>query len=297
MSKTPQLPGLSTTAEQPTPDSLAVGQTATEFSKTDLQRTWKERVIHDNNDFIVGIAPSSRTAISGTGKTTLAVKLAEHFDQTSRGFVARDKAALDAGTVANDLIPDLEARSAVVFDEAQGTLGDDGVDSRRGMASSVIDMARAAAQFRKRQHTLLIVTQSTSWIDSRMMELLDRLILIQEKNARKGYARAVVFDQYKRDLPGGDQSTRTPAIEEITWGACDPDNRNYAELDRMKESSGGEGGEEDEDGGKNKQKQLAKAAKAYYDDGLPWRKIDKGNEELDWPAYSSEWYRTRISDA
>jgi hypothetical protein len=288
MSKIPQLPGLSETGKSFTPDSLSVGGATTEFTKTDLHRTWKERVIHDNNDFIVGIAPSSRTAISGTGKTTLAVKLAEHFDRTSRGFVARDKSALDAGTVANDLIPDLEARSAVVFDEAQGTLGDDGVDSRRGMASSVIDMARAAAQFRKRQHTLLIVTQSTSWIDSRMMELLDRLILIQEKNAKKGYARAIVFDQYKRDLPGGNQSTRTPAIEEIKWGPCEPDNRNYAELDRKKEHATADSGQDDEDTGltKTQQKELAKTLR---EEGWTVRKI--ANHDL--IDYSRSW----VSDA
>lgn len=293
MSKTPQLPGLNPTGKHPTPESVSVERSTSEFGKTDLHRTWKERVIHDNNDFIVGIAPSSRTAISGTGKTTLAVKLAEHYDRTRRGFVARDKAALDAGTVANDLIPDLEARSAVVFDEAQGTLGDDGVDSRRGMASSVIDMARAAAQFRKRQHTLLVVTQSTSWIDSRMMELLDRLILIQEKNAQKGYARAIVFDQYRRDLPGGDRSTRTPAIEEIKWGPCEPDNRNYAELDRKKEQATDESDQDGEDASLSKEQQI-ELAKSLREEGWTVRKI----ADHDLIEYSRSWIsdKTREDD-
>jgi len=126
-------------------------------------------------------------------------------------------------------------------------------------------MARAAAQFRKRQHTLLLVTQSTGWIDSRMMELLDRLILIQEKNARKGFARAIVFDQYKRDLPGGNQATRTPAIEEIRWGACDPDNRNYAELDRMKEQATSEDGSENEELSSEQKAMLAEELYKYTD--------------------------------
>jgi len=127
------------------------------------------------------------------------------------------------------------------------------------------------------------------------MELLDRLILIQEKNARKGFARAIVFDQYKRDLPGGDQTTRTPVKEEIRWGPCERDSRNYAELDRLKEQA--TDGESGGDSGPDKQRQLARAAKAYYEEGLPWRKIDKRNDGLDWPEFSSEWYRTRISDA
>jgi hypothetical protein len=270
MSKEQNLPTVDRFA--PAPDEPDIDNSLTDFSATDLHRTWRDRVIHDNNDFIVGIAASSQTPISGTGKTTLAVKLAEHFDQTDRGFVARDKAALDAGTVANDLIPDLEPRSAVVFDEAQGTLGDDGVDSRRGMASSVINMARAAAQYRKRQHTLLLVTQSTDWIDSRMMELLDRLILIQEKNARKGFARAIVFDQYKRDLPGGNQTTRTPAIEEVRWGPCDRDSRNYAELDRMKEQATDSSQGEEEDNSLTKDQQ-AELAQSLRDEGWTLRQV------------------------
>lgn len=263
MSKERTLPGIKHPGRGP--DEPQLENDLTDFEETDLHKTWRERVHHDNNDFIVGIAASSQTPISGTGKTTLAVKLAEHFDQTARGFVARDKAALNAGSVANDLIPDLNARSAVVFDEAQGTLGDDGVDSRRGMASSVINMVRAAAQYRKRQHTLLLVTQSTGWIDSRMMELLDRLILIQEKNARKGFARAIVFDQYKRDLPGGNQATRTPAIEEIRWGPCAADNRNYAELDRMKEQATSENESENEELSSEQKAILAEELYKYSD--------------------------------
>lgn len=227
-----------------------------DLTDTELHQTWRERTQEDTNDFIICIAPSSRTPISGTGKTTLGVQLAEYFDQTERGFIARDKAALNADRVSHELIPNCERKSAILFDESQGTLGDDGVDSRRGMASSVIDMARAAAQFRKRQHTLILISQSTDWIDGRMMELIDRLILIQEKNAAEGWARAITFDHYKRDLPGGYQGERTPSIEDIYWAPCEPDNRNYAELDRMKEEADGSDDDDGEPGLSSEEKEM-----------------------------------------
>jgi hypothetical protein len=229
-----------------------------EFNDTDLKATWKRRVLKSDNDFIIGIAASSRTPISGTGKTTLAVRLARHFDASDGGFDAQKKAALSSEAVSEDLIPKLPARSSIIFDEAQGTLSSDGVDSRRAMANAVVDMARSAAQFRKRQHTLLVVSQSSDWIDSRMMDLLDRLIIIQERG------RAVVYDHYRDDLPNSGESREyTPAKEEISWKALPDDDPDYQALDRMKEEAGGQGGagdgEEDISLTKAQQKVLAQS--------------------------------------
>ncbi|MBS3761207.1 MAG: response regulator [Halodesulfurarchaeum sp.] len=127
----------------------------------------------------------------------------------------------------------------LIFDEAQGTLDSDGVDSRRAMANSVVQMSRAAAQYRKRQHSLIIVSQSTDWIDSRMMELIDRLVLIQEKNPQKGFARAVSFDHYRKDLPSmGGTEERTPAIEDIVWEPLADDDPDYRVIETLKEQVG-----------------------------------------------------------
>jgi len=189
------------------PDNITNASPHRDFSETNLHSTWERRVKKSDNDFIIGIAASSRTPISGTGKTTLAIRLARHFDDSADGFDASEKAALSSEAVSEDLIPELPQRSSIIFDEAQGTLSSDGVDSRRAMANAVVDMARSAAQFRKRQHTLLVVSQSSDWIDSRMMDLLDRLIIIQERG------RAVVYDHYRDDLPNSGQSReyrRTP---------------------------------------------------------------------------------------
>jgi hypothetical protein len=224
------------------PDNITNASPHRDFSETNLHSTWERRVKKSDNDFIIGIAASSRTPISGTGKTTLAIRLARHFDDSADGFDASEKAALSSEAVSEDLIPELPQRSSIIFDEAQGTLSSDGVDSRRAMANAVVDMARSAAQFRKRQHTLLVVSQSSDWIDSRMMDLLDRLIIIQERG------RAVVYDHYRDDLPNSGQSREyTPAVEEINWQALPDDDPDYQALDEMKEQAGGQGGGGDEE--------------------------------------------------
>lgn len=257
------------------------------MDKTELYSLWERRVVEDDNDFIVAVAPSSRTAISGTGKTTLAITLARVFDHSDKGFDAERQASLDAGEVANKLIPNTPAGSSIIFDEAQGTLDDDGVDSRRGMASSVIDMARSAAQFRKKQHTLIIVAQSTEWLDGRMMDLIDRLVLIQEKNVEEGWGRAFSFDHYRNDLPGGVSGQRTPLIEEIFWEPLPSDDEDYQYLDLLKDEAT-KSNDETEDDSVDDSRQLAKAMKARSE-GMSW--ADIGRQE--WAAYSGEWYRQR----
>jgi hypothetical protein len=259
-------------------------QTAPPFSESDLHQTWHDRVVESDNDFIVAITASSRTPISGTGKTTLAIQLARHFDRSETGFDAEEKASLSSEKVAQTLIPELPERSGIIFDEAQGTLASDGVDSRRGMADAVVKMARAAAQFRKRQHSLVFVSQSTNWIDSRMMELLDRLIIIQERG------RATVYDHYRHDLPSADSAKEfTPAVEDIYWDALPPSDEDYQTLDRLKEQANDGDSEEDT---VDKSEQIAKAASSYFKNDETWRAIEK----KDWAEFSREWYRTRVQD-
>jgi hypothetical protein len=211
--------------------------------RSELYQTWRERVVNDDNDYIVAIAASSRTPLSGTGKTTLGIQLAQLFDQSAQGFNATEKASLDSEHIADNLFTDLPHQSAIIFDEAQGTLGSDGVDSRKAMANAVVRMSRAAATFRYKQHTLIIIAQSTQWLDSRMMDLIDRLVLIQEKDAKSKYARAVTFDHYRDDLPSNTTADEyTPAIEDLYWEPepnkrSDAFKRAYQKLHTLKEET------------------------------------------------------------
>lgn len=243
------------------PDPVTWSDTeAAGFAESDLHQQWERRVGNSDNDFIIAVTASSTSPISGTGKTTLGIRLAHHFDATSDGFSGDEKAALNSEIVAEELIPDLEPKSAIIFDEAQGTLAGDGIDSRRGMKDSVVRMARSAAQYRKRQHTLIIVAQSTDWIDSRMMDLIDRLVLIQERG------RAKVYDHYRDDLPSA-RSTQeyTPMIEQIYWDPLPQDDPDYQALDRLKEQAN-DGEEEEQDTGLSKQQQI-ELAQSLRDEG------------------------------
>jgi hypothetical protein len=267
MSKSPPNPPGIEFDSDTVPRPATEGDSIDAFERSELYNKWQERVVHDDNDFIIAIAASSRTGLSGTGKTTLGVTLAEKLDRSPGGFDAAEQASLDSTEVANDLIPELPQQSAIIFDEAQGTLDSDGVDARRGMASAVIDMARAAAQFRKRQHTLIIIAQSTDWLDSRMMDLIDRLVLIQEKNPHEEYARAVTFDHYRDDLPSNTSAKQyTPAIENLYWEPVPMGSANYQAMDRMKEEAGIS---DDTEGGKDKElsdEQRKELARTLYEE-------------------------------
>jgi hypothetical protein len=146
------------------------------------------------------------------------------------------------------------------------------------MANAVVRMARAAAQFRKRQHTLIIVAQSTDWIDSRMMDLLDRLILIQQR----GYAR--VYDHYRDDLPSSSSSNEyTPVIERLHWRQLPDDDEDYQALDELKEQAN-DGDEEEQDTGLTKQQQI-ELAQSLRDEGWTLREI----AEHDMIEYGYTW--------
>jgi hypothetical protein len=266
-----------------------------DFEKLNLSQTWHDR-LSSGNDMIVAIAASSKTEMSGTGKTTLGLQLCRKFDASPSPFDATEQATLSSEDVADTLYPNLEPRSAILFDEAQGTAQSDGIDNRRAMADAVVKMSRAAATYRYKQHPLIIIAQSTRWIDSRMMDIIDRLILIQETDQDKGYGRAIVFDHYFDDL-SSDKQEYTPAIEDIYWRPLPDDDPDYIAMHEMKQAAGDpHSGEDDEGEGEvatKTEEQQIQDAKLFHDEfGVAWRKVG------DFPGMekSGEWYRQEIKD-
>lgn len=214
------------------------------WGDTNLHATWEKRMRSDN-DFIIAIAASSTTEMSGTGKTTLAIQLARHFDDSPTPFDASEQATLSSEEVAEEMLPDLTPRASIVFDEAQGTAQSEGVDARKAMANEVIKLSRAAAGYRYKQPTLIISTQSTRWLDSRLMDLIDRIILIQETNHEEGWARAIVFDHWFDDL-ANERREYHPAKEDIFWRPLPGDDDDYETLHRLKEEASQPSDDEDE---------------------------------------------------
>jgi len=264
------------------------------FNELNLSSTWGDR-LSSGNDMIVALAASSKTEMSGTGKTTLGIQLCRKFDASPSPFDASEQATLSSEDVANELYPNLPERSAILFDEAQGTAQSDGIDNRRAMADAVVKMSRAAATYRYKQHPLIIIAQSTRWIDSRMMDIIDRLVLIQETDQDRGYGRAIVFDHYFDDL-SDDKQEYTPAIEDIFWRPLPDDDPDYKALHEKKEAAG-DPSSNNSDNGREKisktEEQQIQDAQLFHDEfGVAWRKVG------DYPGMekSGEWYRQKIKD-
>lgn len=244
-----QIEGFSPTAF---PEDPGYTQPKQDFKEGKLYQKYKRRVLDSDNDFIVVIAAASKSGVSGVGKTTLGVGLARYFDASTTGFSAEVKSTLDPGKFSKGLLTDEEDvpnRSSIIFDEAQGTLSSSGADARRSMAQGVMDVTTALSTLRFRQNTAIIITQSTKWIDKRIDDLLDALVLIQDRDPNSGTVRAEVFETYYNDLSMSSKRY-TEHMDTLTWEALSKDDPDYQHLHQLKEDSAlgrGEQLEQDEE--------------------------------------------------
>jgi len=232
------------------------------FKESPLYERWHRQVVQSDNDFVIVIAAASKSAMSGVGKTTLGIGMSRWFDLTDGGFSAEQKATLSAHEFARELLANRERvqhQSSIIFDEGQGTLAESGADARRSMAQSVMDVTTALSTMRFRQLTSIIITQSTKWIDKRVDEVMDAMVLIQDSSG--GTIRAEVFDTYYNDLD--EQNTRyVEHLDTITWPKIPKEDPDYSHLHELKEKSATnnldeEGEEDDQELLKEQQIQLA----------------------------------------
>jgi len=209
------------------------------FEKNVLHRRWKRRVVDgDPNDFVVAISASPKdTGVSGTGKTTVALKLAkDYFDVSDSGFDAETQATLDSADLGK-MYRENEKGSALIFDEAQGVSANQGVNARRAMASSTIDAIGNVAANRMRSMTLIIVSQNIKWLDKNLLDLVDCWIRIKkEPNDPRG-PEATAYELYTSDMNFENRKTKTPAITDLTWGDVPDSDSDYQEMERMKEEA------------------------------------------------------------
>lgn len=249
-----------------------------------LGRLHTQRVLQSDNDFLVAVAPASKSAVSGVGKTTLGIRLAREFNVSDEKWQAKKAATLEAGALVDDILrneEDVPNRYSVLADEMQGTLSSDGADSRRGMANSVIKLSRALATLRYRQLSIVFVTQSTDWIDQRVRKLLDALILIQ----RPGFAK--VFNVYENDLSSR-RKEYTELRQTLEWDPLPGDDEDYQHLHRLKRQSAfSQSSEEDEDQDLPKDAQM-QIAQSHRDAGRTLQWIADNVDEI---TYSRETIR------
>lgn len=206
------------------------------FEDSLLHRDWSRAVKEGSpNDFVICVTASSKTPVSGTGKTTLQTALAQQTDLSEEGFDATEKATLDAGELAYERLPSIETRSAVVWDEAQGAPGTVGLDARRAMKTEAIDAISGLLANRDKQLTIIIGAQIFSMLDPRIYPIIDAWLLIRKEPDHPDGPLGTYHRVHVQDYNLGSPKVKTPAIEDFSWCRVAYDDPDYQELERLKQ--------------------------------------------------------------
>lgn len=206
------------------------------FEDSELYHDWAKSVKYGTpNDFVMCVTASSKTPVSGTGKTTLQTQLAQRTDLSPDGFDATTKASLDAGEIAYERLPKIPSRSTVVWDEAQGAPGTVGLDARRAMKTEAIDSISAILANRDKQLTIIIGAQIFSMLDPRIYPIIDAWLLIRKEPDDPEGPLGTYHKVHVEDYNLANPKVRTPAIEDFTWSKVPDDDPDYLELERLKQ--------------------------------------------------------------
>jgi len=208
------------------------------FDETQLRREWAGRVKGEvANDFVIVVTPHSATAGSGSGKTTLALQFCKAFDQTEKGFDAEVNATLDAGALTEKVLDQSESGSALLWDEAQGAPGTEGLDARRSMRSSAMDAIKGVLAARNQRHTLVVVGQQIRMFDPRLYPMLDAWIHIVQDPGQPGGPTAVHYDLIADDYDFSSRDYKSRHVEDLTWQPLPHDDPDYVAMDKLKEAA------------------------------------------------------------
>lgn len=263
------------------------------FKDSYLYKRWHDQTVDPpSNDFVIAISASGKSSMSRTGKTSLETFLAENLDRTDDGFDAEEKATLDAGELAYDIVPEVENHSAVCLEEAQGSPGTVGLDARRGMVQEVIDAISSILNNGDKELTIIITAQHLPMLDKRVAPIVDAWLLIRHGPSSPDGPLAIHHGMYVEDYNFGSPKIKTPGFEDFAWPRIPHDNPNYRILEEKKKKAKRKaGGDREEDDGLSDAAQITMAGKLRRL-GLTWQEIadEEGME------YSREWYRQRVDD-
>jgi len=208
------------------------------FENSYLHHRWSEQVMKPpSNDYVIAISASGKSTMSRTGKTTLETFLAEKLDQSEEGFDAETKATLDVGELAYDIVPDVPNRSVVCLEEAQGSPGTTGMDSRRAMKTEVIDSINAILNNGNKELTIIITSQFLPMLDKRLPPLVDSWLLIRPGPSSPDGPLGIHTGMHVEDYNFGNPSIKTPGYEEFGWPKIPASNENYKILEEKKEKA------------------------------------------------------------
>lgn len=207
-----------------------------DWKDTELYRDWYNAVVRPpRNDFVMLVTASSRSPVSGTGKSTLLTNLARRTDLSETGYSAEEKATVDVRELAYEPAPNSPTRSALVADEIQGLVGSEGFDRRRAMKESVIDGINSILANRNKSYTIILGAQRLPYLDSRIPPIVDAWLLIRKAPGQAGGPVGTYHRIHTADYEIKSPQIRTPGIEDFTWEPVPHDDPDYATLEELKE--------------------------------------------------------------
>jgi len=258
-----------------------------------LYKEWFHRVGSGNpNDYIIAISANPRsTGVSGTGKTTLGLRLGKtYFDCKDTPFDAKTQTTLDPAELTSDIYPGTEHGGAIIYDEAQGTPSTTGLNSKRAMKEESLNAINNIATRRKQRKTLIIITQNIKSLVNDLYDYIDAWILIHDDvNYIASHYKVFpdVFNFEKRQ-------TETPGVEDIVWDPFPKSDPDYSYLDKLKDeamASADEDAEESKELPLEAQAELAVALKEANE--APWRSVGELSDSL---TYSGEYLRQEAKE-
>lgn len=261
------------------------------FKDSYLYRRWYDQTVEPpSNDFVIAVSASGKSSMSRTGKTNLTTFFFENLDRSPDGFDAEEKATLDAGELAYDIVPEVPNHSAVGIIEAQGSPGTVGLDARRGMVQEVIDAISSILNNGNKELTIIIEAQHLPMLDKRVAPIVDAWCLIRHGPSSKKGPLAIHHGMYVEDYNFGSPGIKTPGYEDFTWPRVPDNNPNYRILEEKKEKAKRKHrAEDDEDAELSDAAQIKMAGKLRRL-GYTWQQI-ADDEDM---TYSREWYRQRV---
>lgn len=206
---------------------------------------YKKTQVGETNDFVLAVSASSRTGVSGTGKTTLETHLGREFDTSPDGFDAKLKGTVDVRELAYERLPKIPDNSAVVGDEIQGAPGTEGLDARRGMRQSSIDAINSILANRDKSLTVILGAQIIQMLDKRLYPLLDAWLLIRKEPGDPDGPLVTYHKVHTDDYNLKSQDWKTPAVEDLTWPRIPHDDPDYKHLNKLKQKAKDRDGDDD----------------------------------------------------
>ena len=220
----------------PKPKMGSGGDGPLDLRYSKLYHDWYQRVAcGDPNDYVIAVSADPRsTGVSGSGKTTLGGGLAKQwFDYSADGFDAEQQYTLDAAKLAYDLYNETGELAVLVGDEMQGTPATTGLNAKRSQKTEALDAVNAIAAGRSDRKTVILIVQDLKSLNKDALTFIDAWLLIRDDYDYVATHYGVAPDVF--DL--GSRETKTPGIEELTWGALPDDDPDYQVMERKKQAA------------------------------------------------------------